>query len=401
MLLLTALSLALAGPAARLMYDETVETRVIVTPADEHVIYRLATHAAALDAWKDKDNCTGTDFSVTGHAHGSFTRKDSAQDAYLYEYCQLGPYRDLGLVITEHGRILTHHVFKENVSDLSALKDINRNGRSELLMTGVDSGAGGIMDGYTLLAEYSSSGQPTVLGVLPAFHDECGAHDSRANYEARGYVTPGPRPTFELQKVFRPCPSATGVITGSAPAPRVPVKLAPRFAPLAFTRSTLVPARDTSGVTGAYDSTASILDTDLCHTYGCTNVQHLTGPKAGPEDRVDVSQNNYFAVRYALTGGGTVESRWSNEAGGPASNDYLELRLPLSTDRSRLVRVVQAFLHSSLGDQLAAPLSPAKILSACRAQQDAIYASNPDGYGLFALCEKASSQYVVKILVGE
>jgi hypothetical protein len=381
------LSFTSVHAAPHLMFDGTVDDRVVITPVEERVIYNLATHAAALNAWKDQQQCTGGDFRVTGNAHGSFTRKDSSQNVYLYEYCQPGMARDEGLVIIENGRIIAHDTFQQNVSGLYALKDINRNGLSELLMAGVSSGAGGMMDGY--------------LGSLPYFYEECGAvDDSHLNYDVRLYVTPGPRPTFEVQKIFRACQVAHGTTVGA----RAPVKLdTSTFRPeVAFTSSTLVPAKgDTkTGLSGLLDSTASVLDTEICHKYGCTGVKHITGPKAGADDRVDVAFNTYYAVRYSLRGGGTVETRWSSEDSSSITG-YLELKLPLGAKLSQRIQVVQAFLQSGLGDKIAAHILPSKILNACTLQKDPIYASNPEGFGVFALCEHTPGQYTVKIVVGE
>lgn len=393
------LSIASADTTPRLMYDGTADDRAIVTPVEERVIYHLATHSAAMDAWKDKQNCDGSDFQVTGNAHGSFTRKNSAQNAYLYEYCQLGNSHDQGLVITENGRIIEHHIFHQSLYGLSALKDINRNGLSELLMSGIGTGAGGMTDGYLLLVEYSGS-RPKIIGQLPSFYDECGAvADSHVNYDARLYVTPGPRPTFEIQKFFRTCAQPHG----STPGRRTSVRLNTSFPQQTFTSSTLVPARseDTLGLSGVFDSTASILDTEICRKYSCTGAKYVTGPSAGTDQRVDIAYNTYYAVRYNLKGGGTVETRRSSEAPVSQRTGYLELKLPLTTKTDTVTTVVQAFLRSGLGDKIAARVSPKQILKVCTVDKEPIYASNPSGYGLFAVCEQKNGNYLVSIVAGE
>jgi hypothetical protein len=95
----------------------------------------LAEQALGAGVWDvDPRLCDGRDFTIHGVAPGAFTVKGARQTAYLYTYCFFRPGWNQGLVIVQGNEIVAHYAFTNLASSMYALKDINRNGMTELAL---------------------------------------------------------------------------------------------------------------------------------------------------------------------------------------------------------------------------------------------------------------------------
>ena len=121
------------GQTAQVVFDPTKnapETKVSV--AEEMLVKTVLPKARK--NWTE-DVCT-EDFSVTGKASGSFTKQNTTQTAFLYEFCQTGNgFANDGIVIAEAGKIVVHYLYEGAWTlNLTSLPDINNNGIDELVV---------------------------------------------------------------------------------------------------------------------------------------------------------------------------------------------------------------------------------------------------------------------------
>ncbi|MDQ6787218.1 MAG: hypothetical protein M3033_10460 [Acidobacteriota bacterium] len=103
------------------------------TAAEEKLIKSLLPKVRRI--WTS-DTCEES-FSITGVASGAFTKKDSTQKAFLYEFCETGNgLANDGILITEAGRVVAHFIYEgASTGGLNSLPDLNGNGVDELLIT--------------------------------------------------------------------------------------------------------------------------------------------------------------------------------------------------------------------------------------------------------------------------
>ena len=190
-LLTVALSLApaLLGQGAERIeiYDarfEHKETRI--TPAEQAVMRREVFPAAARH-WQISYSSNGTERvvhrpRVIDAAHGSFTRPGAKQTAVLYLFNDYADGEALdGLVILEKNEVVAHAVY-DGFWDwgLEALPDINKNGRTELMMiTGQN--LKGVNDDWITMLEFTKDGLRT-MGSIPVYHDDAGT-----NYQTKSF----------------------------------------------------------------------------------------------------------------------------------------------------------------------------------------------------------------------
>ena len=215
--LLLTLAMALSGLAAaqsRVLYDSRIQVpEPRLTESERGRIQYLADQAAGQDLWEQSggsvDGCSGRDFTVTGVAPGSFTVKGAAQTAYLYTYCYERPGDLQGLVLVQGSAIVAHYVFVDHLSTMYSLKDINRNGFTELALEGGFTGQGSTED-WLEIAELGPVRR--LLGLLDYDHppqpylDNCGAVDTGGTWTSWVIrVTPGKAPTFTRQAISGRC----------------------------------------------------------------------------------------------------------------------------------------------------------------------------------------------------
>jgi hypothetical protein len=153
--------------------------------------------------------CTGADFTVVGVVSGAFTVTGSRQTAYLYTYCYERPGDFQGLVVMQGQAAVAHYVFVDHLSALSAINDVNRNGFTELVLSGGFTGQGAT-EGWLEIAELGPVRR--LLGQLDYDHasqpylDNCGAVETGGTWSSRVIrVTPGKAPRFTQQTISGRC----------------------------------------------------------------------------------------------------------------------------------------------------------------------------------------------------
>ncbi|PTA69001.1 hypothetical protein [Deinococcus arcticus] len=173
------------------------------------------------------EGCAGEDFQINGVAPGSFTVKGAQQTAYLYMYCYARTGWSQGLIITQGNTVVAHYVFIGMASTMYALKDINQNGFTELVLEGGFTGQG-YTEGFLEIAELRP--QRRLLGKLnyefgQPYDDDCGVRSNGGVWSSRVIrVTPGPTPKFTQQLIQGRCGNFK-VATSTGPVQ--PLKLTP------------------------------------------------------------------------------------------------------------------------------------------------------------------------------
>ncbi len=212
-----------------------------VTELERARVQSAARQAAAQALWTKAlptkagdtrmQHCTGTDFKITGIAAGAFTDKGKAQTAYLYTYCLNSTGDFQGLVVLEAGNVAAHYVFVDQMYSMSALQDINRNGFTELVLSGRYTEQG-YTEEWVRIAELGP--QPPLIGRLgddrtPApYSDYCGVVRTNDGMWRSLVlrVKPGPTPIFTQQAIAGEC-GHTKVATSTGPVRSLTLNPAP------------------------------------------------------------------------------------------------------------------------------------------------------------------------------
>ena len=189
------------GQTSLIIYDPTEVTPVIIREDEAASIKQFALPKAK-KIWNDE--VCAEDFKITGAATGSFTKKDAAQKAFLYEYCQTGNgWANDGIVITETGKPVAHYTFEGSwTTDLSALPDINQNGINELAVFISGGMHQGISGAAVVLLELSAN-DVREFGSLQTAYYGCGGEypEKPCDYEYKITVKPAATPVFYRQKM--------------------------------------------------------------------------------------------------------------------------------------------------------------------------------------------------------
>lgn len=206
----------LSSAQSRVLYDPRVPTpEPRLTEQERGRIQYLAEQAMVAYAWDEpafkpsQMGCDGQDFMINGVAPGSFTARNAQQKAYLYTYCYYRPGWKQGLVIMQGERVVAHYAFTALHSEMYALKDINRNGFTELALGGGFTGQG-TTDSYLEIAELAPQRRLLaafnyVTGHL-VWEDNCGAVGEGGTWQALVIrVTPGAAPSFTQQRILGRC----------------------------------------------------------------------------------------------------------------------------------------------------------------------------------------------------
>ena len=184
------------------IYDPT-EVAPVIIREDEAVSIKQFALPKAKKIWSDNELCT-EDFKITGAATGSFTKKDAAQKAFLYEYCQTGNgWANDGIVVTEDGKPVAHYTFEGSWTlDLQALPDINQNGTDELAVFISGGMHQGISGTAVVLLEFSRNGLRELGSTQTALYG-CDGEDAKppCDYEYKITAKPGATPIFYRQKM--------------------------------------------------------------------------------------------------------------------------------------------------------------------------------------------------------
>jgi len=138
--------------------------------------------------------------TVLGTVSGSFTKAGATQKAYLYERCRAGRSFGIGgIVIGDGGKVVTHYIFGENglFAGINSLKDINKNGIDEIVLSAVGSGQG-YSTADVSLYEFSD-GKLSFMGSAETFSSNDGAVEKEADILSSAYkisVQSGKEPMF-------------------------------------------------------------------------------------------------------------------------------------------------------------------------------------------------------------
>lgn len=218
--LIVTCGLSAAQAQSKVLYDPRVPgPKVQVSAAERQLIRSAAQQAMKAGAWQvdfDLSTCPGEDFTVHGAAPGAFTQANTTETAYLYSQCLYRPGNLQGLLIVRNGKPVAHHVFVGQSYELHAARDVNRNGRSELLLTGGFTGGGTSEDGVDLV-EYLN-GAPRVLHAFNTHYDNCtGQQTTSTSYVLK--VVPGPRLTFTADTYSGSCTGRAALKSKDRPAP--------------------------------------------------------------------------------------------------------------------------------------------------------------------------------------
>lgn len=231
--LLTACALACMGLAsaqsisaqARVLYDRRLPTpEPRLTERERGRVKALAVRAMQARLWDTEDfrpseDCTGEDFQINGAAPGAFTTQGAGQTAYLYTYCSSRPGSSQGLVVVQGDEVAAHYVFTGLAFNLYALRDINRNGFTELVLEGGFFGQG-YAEGLLEIAELRP--RRRLLGRLnyqfnSPYSDNCGVAETGGTWTSRVIrVVPGAAPQFTQQVIQGKCgDERTATFTGA------------------------------------------------------------------------------------------------------------------------------------------------------------------------------------------
>lgn len=218
------------------LYDSRIQTpEPRLTESERGRVHYVAGQAAAQASWARSGDvamagCTGDDFTVVGVASGAFTVKGARQTAYLYTYCYERPGDFQGLVIVQGSAVVAHYVFVDHLSAMSAMNDVNRNGFTELVLSGGFTGQGAT-EGWLELAELGPVRR--LLGQLDYDHapqpylDNCGAVEAGGTWSSQVIrVTPGKVPRFTQQSISGRCDNER-VATSLGPVRPLALKPAP------------------------------------------------------------------------------------------------------------------------------------------------------------------------------
>lgn len=125
--------------------------------------------------WQEQEDSCEEGFSVKDVAAGAFTKANATQKAYMYQFCETrrGMSND-GIAIVEDKQLVAHLMYEGTWSSaLGALPDINRNGLSEILITGNDTNQGYGHESIFLIELVE--GDVNTLGRITVYDSDCGA----------------------------------------------------------------------------------------------------------------------------------------------------------------------------------------------------------------------------------
>lgn len=151
--------------------------------------------AAARAHWGSQDAEYEEDFRVMGVAEGAFTEAGAQQQAVLY-LMSLWPRccPKMGLAIVEGDRLVRNVAFEGVAQELTAVPDLDGDGRDELALIG-EFGMGGQVSRSLTLASFGDGGLAG-WGGASVYDGACGAMQD-GETAARILALPGPALTVE------------------------------------------------------------------------------------------------------------------------------------------------------------------------------------------------------------
>ncbi|MEP0547926.1 MAG: hypothetical protein ABJF88_13405 [Rhodothermales bacterium] len=162
--------------------------------------------AAARSYWQGKDASYEEDLRIFAVAEGAFTEPGAQQQAVLFVmsvWPRCCP--KTGLAVVEGDRLVRNVAFEGVAQGLSAVPDLDGDGRDELALTG-EFGMGGQVSRSVTLASFGTEGLAD-WGSTSLLDDSCAA-----GYDGSSatHVTALPGPTFTVERYARAsCESET------------------------------------------------------------------------------------------------------------------------------------------------------------------------------------------------
>lgn len=195
-----------AAAQRNVVFDVRVRTPAPqITTEEAHVISTLIVLARHAEAWESDPiyNCESQTAELLGRAVGSFTARNTSQVAYLYRACfEVPNHAQQGLVIFQEGRAVAHYTFTDHFSEIYAVRDINRNGFSELALIRLLEGQGSSFQ-YLALAELHPVRRFLMLQKVA--YNDCGASGAEGWNSQVIRVTPASTPRFTQQALTGKC----------------------------------------------------------------------------------------------------------------------------------------------------------------------------------------------------
>ena len=195
-----------AAAQSNVVFDVRVTTPAPQITTDEaRVISNLIDSARRAGAWKANTlaNCRNQNAELLGKATGSFTARNVSQVAYLYSTCFDVPNQtQQGLVVFQGGKPIAHYAFTDHFSEIYGVRDINKNGFSELALIRVLEGQGTTHQ-YLALAEFQPA-RRFVMFQKVAYND-CGNMGTEGWNTQVIRVTPAATPRFTQQTLAGRC----------------------------------------------------------------------------------------------------------------------------------------------------------------------------------------------------
>lgn len=196
-----ALWVALSGFAAAQTPIQLADGRGLDLPSDATVwaepVLPPEASAAARTYWQARDADYEEDLRILAAAAGAFTRGGADQQAVLY-VMSLWPRccPKMGLAIVEDGRLVRNVAFEGIAQELSAVPDLDADGRDELVYVG-EFGMGGQTSRTLTLVTFDDAGL-VERGSTSIYDGTCATGRPDAQSEAaRVLALPGPTFTVE------------------------------------------------------------------------------------------------------------------------------------------------------------------------------------------------------------
>jgi len=185
-----------AGQDPRPLYDARLSPSSVKLSTAEKTLLDREVRPAARQAWKGTEGCAD-EFSVMDAAAGSFTRAKAQQKAFLYRFCTTGHgFGGSGLAVVEAGKVVAHLAY-DGASDfaLGGLRDLDGDGRSEILIAGGGTYQGSTVTSVTVIGLTANGVKK--FGRFDVYEDDCGGEkDPHAVTASRISAQPGPHPEF-------------------------------------------------------------------------------------------------------------------------------------------------------------------------------------------------------------
>ncbi len=203
-----AAALASAPPvraqSTTLVFDpRTPSARPRVSGADSQLLERVA-RPAARRRWQGVGDECRDGFAVEDVAAGAFTRAGARQRAFLYSYCRMGRVGGRGgVAVVENGRVVAHVMMEGTQYGIRAARDVNRNGRDEMVLVDGSTGQGITVESASLMELAPGNGALAKLATFAVSEDNCATRGAGARPEANViHARPGRTPRF-YQQAYR------------------------------------------------------------------------------------------------------------------------------------------------------------------------------------------------------